>query len=95
MKKKSALPLFAWVVWPCGDITQHEVLSHAICPFTNKCECELANSFGPIWRTWDEINTITYATYRSRGWPVAPEWTSGEGERELRPPTRTTTKRTQ
>lgn len=79
-KKKSKLPLYAWVVWPCGDITQHEVLSQILSPASLHCECELATSFGPIWRRWEDINTITYSTYRSRGWKVAPEWTSSESE---------------
>jgi len=75
-KRRPRRPLSAWVEWPCGDITKHEILSEATCPRTLYREYELANSFGPLWKRWYEIDTVTYSTYRCRDWKVAPEWTS-------------------
>ena len=92
VKARPRLPLYAWVRWSCGDITQHEVLSQTICSYSLQREYELANSYGPIWKRWYEIDTISNSTNGSRGWNVAPEWTSGEGECGVRPTTRKTTK---
>lgn len=79
-KRRTRRPLSAWVEWPCGDITKHEILSEATCPHTLYKEYELANSFGPIWKRWYEIDTVTYSSYGGGGWKAAPEWTSSESE---------------
>jgi hypothetical protein len=92
-KRRPCLPLFAWIKWPCGDITQHEVISHVTYPYKNPYrEYELASSFGPIWKRWDEIETIAHASDGPRGWKDTPEWTSGEGECGICPTTRKETK---
>jgi len=92
-KPRPRVPLFAWVKWPCGDTTQHEVLSHITYPYKKPYrEYELASSFGPIWKRWDEIDIITNASYRPRGWKNTPDWTSSEGECRVRKTTRKETK---
>ncbi len=74
LKRRRRFTLFAWVHWPCGDITKHEIISEAICPFTFKREFELDTPDGPIWRSDTKI--ITNSTYRPRGFEATPMWSS-------------------
>ena len=75
-KPRPRFTLFAWVHWPCGDITKHEIISEAVCPFTFKREFELATPDGPIWKRWSDVKIITNATYRPGGFEITPMWTS-------------------
>jgi hypothetical protein len=75
MKKRPRFTLFAWVEWPCKDITRHEILSEAVCPFTFKREFELATPDGPIWKRWSDTKIITNSAYGQRGAQATPMWT--------------------
>ena len=92
VKRRPRFSLFAYVIWPCGDTTQHEILSEAICPFALKRIFWLATPYGPICRSWRDISFISNSSYRPRGWKDTPDWTSSEGECRVRKTTRKETK---
>lgn len=81
-KSRPRIPLFAWVVWPCGDITKHEILSEAICPFSLSRVFELRTEYGPIYKSWTGCAQVGgdapffHSPYRLRNQKVAPDWTS-------------------
>jgi len=91
-KRRPCLPLFARLIWPCGDLTQHEILSEAICQFTLKRIFWLATPYGPICREWNSISFISDTPHRSRGWKDTSDWSGAEGECGIRPTTRKETK---
>ena len=80
VKDSPRLSLLAYVEWPCGDITQHEILEELICQSSFKRFFWLATPYGPIYKSWADISCITDTIYRPRGWEDAPDWASGEGE---------------
>jgi hypothetical protein len=80
MKKRPRFALFAWVEWPCKDITRHEIISEAVCPFSFRRIYWLNTPYGAICKTWGDIRAITNAAYRPRGWEDSSIWAGAKGE---------------
>lgn len=73
-KRPSRFSLFAWVRWPCEDLTQHEIISHSTCPISGSLVFVLHSENGVLYRYEPDIAFITNATYRPTGWKVVTEW---------------------
>lgn len=80
MKKRPRTSLFAWVRWPCEDLTQHEILSNSICPISGSLVFVLQDESGVLYRYEPDIAFVSNAAYRSTGRETTSMWTSREGE---------------
>ncbi len=80
LKRRPRSTLFAWVKWPCEDLTQHEIISHSTCPISGSLVFLLHSESGVLYRYEPDIAFISTAGYRPTGWETTPEWTSREGE---------------
>ena len=79
-KRPSRFPLFAWVRWPCEDLTQHEIISHSICPISGSLVFVLHSESGVLYRYEPDIAFISNTAYRPRDREDFTMWAGAESE---------------
>lgn len=79
MKKRPKTSLFAWVRWPCEDLTQHEIISHSACPISGSLVFALRSESGVLYRYEPDVAFVSNAAHRPRGGEAAPNWLCAEG----------------